>query len=85
MGKFKAEKILITALLKIWHFCLCNVFVGCTRESQMKTLTFWRRIFFLILALPVYKMWIIQEPNILELWNELHFEEGGKTESIYHF
>jgi len=27
-------------------------------------LTFWRRnYFFLILAHPVYKMWIIQEPN----------------------
>jgi hypothetical protein len=32
-------------------------------------------IFFLILAHPVYKMWIIQEPNKLELWNKLHFKE----------
>jgi hypothetical protein len=39
--------------------------------------------FFLILAHPVYKMWIIQEPNTLEIWNKLHFEEE-KTESIYH-
>ena len=38
--------------------------------------------FFLILAHPVYKMWIIQEPNTLELWNKLHFE-GEKTDSIY--
>ena len=38
---------------------------------------------FLILAHPVYKMWIIQEPNTLELWNNLHFEEK-KTEIIYH-
>jgi hypothetical protein len=37
----------------------------------------------LILAHPVYKMWIIWEPNTLELWNKLHFEEE-KTESIYH-
>ena len=45
-------------------------------------LTFWRRnYFFLILAHSVYKMWIIQEPNMLELWNKLHFEEK-KTESI---
>ena len=44
-------------------------------------LTFWRLnyyYFFLILAHTVYKMWIIQEPNTLELWNELHFEEGKK-------
>ena len=40
-------------------------------------------IIFLILAHPVYKMWIIQEPNSLELWNKLHFEEE-KTESFYH-
>jgi len=49
-----------------------------------KPLTFWRRnYFFLILAHSVYKMWIIQEPNMLELWNKLHFEEK-KTESKYH-
>ena len=28
-------------------------------------------------------MWIKQEPNTLELWNKLHFEEK-ETESIYH-
>ena len=31
-------------------------------------------LFFLILAHSVYKMWIIQEPNNLELWNKLHFK-----------
>jgi len=40
-------------------------------------------LFFLILAHPVYKMWKIQEPNTLELWNKLHFEDK-KTESMYH-
>ena len=40
-------------------------------------------LFFLTLAHPVYKMWIIQEPNKLELWNKLRFEEK-KTESIRH-
>ena len=30
-------------------------------------------LFSLILAHPVYKMWIIQEPNTLELWKKLHF------------
>jgi len=33
------------------------------------------KLFFLILAHPVYKMWIIDEPNTLELWNKLHFED----------
>ena len=46
-------------------------------------LTFGAGIIFLILAHPVYKMWITQEPKKLELWNKLHFEEK-KTESIYH-
>ena len=40
-------------------------------------------IFFLILAQPVYKMWITQDPNTSELWNKLHFEEE-KTENIHH-
>ena len=40
-------------------------------------------LFFLILAHPVNKMLIIQEPNMLELWNKLHFEEK-KTESMYY-
>jgi len=40
-------------------------------------------LFFLILAHSVYKMWIKQEPNMLELWNKPHFEEE-KMESIYH-
>ena len=31
--------------------------------------------FFLILAHSVYKMWIIEEPNKLALWNKLHLEE----------
>jgi len=38
--------------------------------------------FFFILADTVYKMWIKQEPNTLELWNKLHFEEK-ESESIY--
>jgi len=45
-------------------------------------LTFWRRDFLLILAHHVYKMWIMQEPNMLELWNKLHFEEGKNGECI---
>ena len=39
-------------------------------------LTFWRRIFFFqILAHPVFKMWVIQKPNKVTLWNKRHFEE----------
>ena len=38
-------------------------------------LTFWRRIFFQILAHPVFKMWVIQKPNKVALWNKRYFEE----------
>ena len=47
------------------------------------TLTFWRRIFFLILAHSVFKMWVIQKPNKVALWNKRHFEEN-KMEIIQH-
>ena len=39
------------------------------------SLTFWRRIFFLILAHSVFKMWVMQKPNKVALWNKRHFEE----------
>jgi len=41
------------------------------------------QLFFLILAHPVYKKWIIQESYTLDLWSKLQFEEE-KTESIDH-
>ena len=63
------------------------------RESHRETpnhnfhqfvLTFWRRTFFFqILAHPVFKMWVIQKPNKVALWNKRHFE-GKKTEIIRH-
>ena len=59
-----------------------QVFLVYTREQDRFNLLA-PELFFLILAHPVYKMWIIQEPNTLELWNKLHFEEK-ETESIYH-
>ena len=37
-------------------------------------------IFFLILAHPVYKIWIVQEPNKLALWNKVYFEEKKNGE-----
>ena len=42
------------------------------------TYPFGAGIIFLILAHPVYEMWITQEPNKLALWNKLHFEERKK-------
>jgi len=46
-------------------------------------LTFWTPNYFFNFSTPVYIMRIIQEPNTIELWNKLHFEEE-KTESIHH-
>ena len=47
-------------------------------------LTFWRRTFlFQILAHPVFKMWVIQKPNKVALWNKRHFE-GENMEIIQH-
>jgi len=57
---------------------------GDIRKYKYASLNLLEPDFFLILAHPVYKMWIIQEPNKLELWNKLHFEDR-KTESIHHF
>ena len=45
-------------------------------------LTFWRQNYFFNISNTAYKMWIRQEPNMLDLWNKLHFEEE-KMETIY--
>jgi len=65
---------------------MLRIFVhfGVSGWGKNMGLTFTRRnYFFLILAQPVHKMWIKQEPNMLELQNKLQFEEK-KTENIYH-
>ena len=63
------------------HFCtFIKLLYYCTFSVA---LTFWRRnYFFLILAHPLYKTWITQEPNTLELWNKLHFEEEKNEDYI---
>jgi len=58
-------------------------FIKC-ESGHLPSLTFWRRnYFFLTLVHPVYKMWIIQEPNTLELWNKLHFEETRRVYTMF--
>jgi len=60
--------------LTSWH-------ITCTplqyKATWLRTLILFNllepELFFLILAHPVYKMWIRQESNTLELWNKLHF------------
>ena len=52
-------------------------------KRKLLYLTFWRRIFFQILAHPVFKMSVIQKPNKVALWNKRHFEEK-KMEIIQH-
>ena len=52
-------------------------------HSFVCKLTFWRRIIFQVLAHSVFKMWVIQKPNQVALWNKRHFEEE-KMEIIQH-
>jgi len=63
--------------------CCENTQTECNHHAEFVNVNLLApELFFLILAHPVYKMWIIQEPNTLDLQNKLHFEED-KTESIY--
>jgi hypothetical protein len=72
--KFHPKASPPTLILKLRHNAVFH----------MLALTFWRRTFFFqILAHPVFKMWVIQKPNKVALWNKRHFE-GGKMEIIQH-
>jgi hypothetical protein len=51
--------------------------------KPISLLSFWHRNFFNFLAHPVYKMWIIQEPKKVSLWNKRHFEEK-EMEGVQH-
>ena len=50
-----------------------------TNKVHYFLLTFWGRNYFFNLPHSVYKMWITQEPNKLDLWNKLHFKEKKKN------
>ena len=76
---------LSVATLPLW----CS----CVRVDVPTLLTVWpctawwlnfrRRNFLLNFSTPVFKMWIIQKPKKVALWNKRHFEEE-KTESVQH-
>jgi hypothetical protein len=53
------------------------------RPSSCSTLTFWRRNFLLNFLIFKFKMWIIQEPKKVALWNKRYFEER-ETEIMQH-
>jgi len=78
----------------VWNaYCICRIFTGNPSNYNVnftfiqQTWMFFKllatELLFLILAHSVYKMWITQEPNKLELWNKLHLKEK-KTGIIHH-
>ena len=80
------EEIFGFACRKSWICCDNHAkhihYMG--KMRRWRVLTLWRRNFFLILAHPVYKMWITQEPKKVALSNKRHSEEKKKTESVQH-
>jgi len=64
------EQQVVTVRSYIWKTKSCNFVVNPLALE----------LFFLISAHPVYKMWLIQEPKKLALWNKLHFEEKKNGE-----
>jgi hypothetical protein len=68
-------------LNRISDLASCNVSIIplCTTPIQLKSSLqinlLAPEIFLIFLAHPVCKMWIIQEPKKVALWNKRHFEE----------
>jgi len=66
------------------HDCLVNANPYLIRNRDSQTPNLLAPEFYIeILAHPIYKMWIIQEPKKVALWNKRHFE-GKKTKSVQH-
>ena len=55
------------------HYCLI-LFHLSHKQKVKRILTLWRRNFLLNFSTPVFKMWIIQEPKKVALWNKRHFD-----------
>ena len=74
-------------LFQVWFTStVTKVNISIAQTSIMSTVWMFKLLapdFFFNFSTPVYKMLIIQEPNMLELWNKLHFEEKN-MESINH-
>ena len=70
--------------LKIPHEQLWAVYSSnFSRYPEILSINLLATDFFQILAHPVFKMWVIQKPNKVALWNKRHFEEK-KMEIIQH-
>jgi hypothetical protein len=50
------------------------------RNIHRYPLALWRRNFLLNFSTPVFKMWILQEPRKVALWNKRHLEERKNWE-----
>ena len=72
---FDYPSVLYKHLAKIW-ILKCERVVNIPPQNGIEFLNLLAQdFFFLILTHIVYKMWIIQELNMLELWNNPRFEE----------
>jgi hypothetical protein len=69
--------------LKLKLKCHTHNLIKCSQSHQIHCLTLWCQNFLLNFSTPVFKMWVIQAPNRVALWNQWHFEER-KTEIMQH-
>ena len=72
MDKRKTNKA--SKVKNVWQALWESVFVQHGQEGW----PFGAGIFFKILAHPVFKMWILQEPKKIALWNKRHTEVKKK-------
>jgi hypothetical protein len=69
------EDTLVYVSLK-WSIVFNRTFFYCSRTGIQQFINLLRRIFFSSnFSTPVFKMWVIQKPNKVALWNKRHFEE----------
>ena len=64
-------------------YCIIKTYKAMGSNQSNTYHPFGAGIFFKILAHSVFKMWILQEPKKIALWNKRHIEEE-KTENVQH-
>jgi len=70
--------VVLFAMLPLWAVLQWEFHVSSKYRFDLNLLA--PELFFFNFRTRVYKMWIMQESNTLELWNKLHFEEKKEGE-----
>ena len=84
MPSWNEQRQLLTTEIFLCSKSLVTVINKSGTHEASCVLTLWCRNFLLNFKILCIKMWILQDPKSIALWNKRHLEEKKKTENVQH-